>query len=299
MKRFLFLISIICLPISLFSQPFQPYTIGVKTDKKIIEIKESLASALDVHLLKVVGEYMPANDKTRWVFIVTHKELIEAAEQQGGLRGFAVTLRVAITEEGDQTIISYTTPEYWGRAYYQGSFEKVSAHYVKVETAFKNAMKKMGNYDGTGFGSKKGLDEKDLIKYHFMMGMPYFDDTEELAAYETQSEAIKAIDKNLKKGVPNVKQLYKVDIPRRKMTLYGFELSGEDGESKFLPIIDLSSPKHTAFLPYEVLVFDGEVHMLHGRFRIAIAFPDLTMGTFSKIMSTPGNIEDMLEQLVE
>jgi hypothetical protein len=43
----------------------------------------------------------------------------------------------------------------------------------------------------------------------------------------------------------------------------------------------------------------NEVHMLHGRFRIALAFPDLTMGTFTKIMSTPGNIQDLLEQLVE
>jgi len=43
----------------------------------------------------------------------------------------------------------------------------------------------------------------------------------------------------------------------------------------------------------------GKVLMLHGRFRIAISFPDLTMGTFSKIMSTPGNIEDLLKQVVE
>jgi hypothetical protein len=39
--------------------------------------------------------------------------------------------------------------------------------------------------------------------------------------------------------------------------------------------------------------------MLHGRYRIALSFPDLTMGTFSKIMSTPGDIEDLLKQLVE
>jgi hypothetical protein len=42
----------------------------------------------------------------------------------------------------------------------------------------------------------------------------------------------------------------------------------------------------------------NEVHMLHGRYRIALSFPDLTMGTFGKIMSTPGNIEELLEQVV-
>jgi hypothetical protein len=39
--------------------------------------------------------------------------------------------------------------------------------------------------------------------------------------------------------------------------------------------------------------------MLHGRYRIALSFPDLTMGTFTMIMSTPPTIKKMLEQLVE
>jgi len=43
----------------------------------------------------------------------------------------------------------------------------------------------------------------------------------------------------------------------------------------------------------------NEVHMLHGRFRVAIAFPGLTIGTFTKIMSTPENIQDLLEQLAD
>ena len=66
-----------------------------------------------------------------------------------------------------------------------------------------------------------------------------------------------------------------------------------------MPKIDITSPSHTAFLPYEFLVMDNEVHLLHGRFRIALSFPDLTMGTFTKIMSTPGDIEDLLKQIVE
>ena len=49
----------------------------------------------------------------------------------------------------------------------------------------------------------------------------------------------------------------------------------------------------------EMLVMDNKVVMLHGRFRIALSFPDLTMGTFTKIMSSPGNIEDLLESVVE
>ena len=66
-----------------------------------------------------------------------------------------------------------------------------------------------------------------------------------------------------------------------------------------MPIIDIAQQKHVTFLPYELLVVGKEVGMLHGRFRIALSFPDLTMGTFTKIMSTPGEIEDLLSSLTK
>jgi hypothetical protein len=37
--------------------------------------------------------------------------------------------------------------------------------------------------------------------------------------------------------------------------------------------------------------------MLNGRYRIALHWPELTMGTFTKIMSTPGDIKDMMKDL--
>jgi hypothetical protein len=35
--------------------------------------------------------------------------------------------------------------------------------------------------------------------------------------------------------------------------------------------------------------------MLHGKFRIALDFPDLTMGTFMKISGAPSAIEEKLK----
>ena len=64
-----------------------------------------------------------------------------------------------------------------------------------------------------------------------------------------------------------------------------------------MPKIDFNTPRHTAFLPYEMLVYGNKVYMLHGRFRIALSFPDLSMGTFMKIVSTPGAIESMLQSI--
>ena len=66
-----------------------------------------------------------------------------------------------------------------------------------------------------------------------------------------------------------------------------------------MPIIDIAQQKHVSFLPYELLVVGKKVRMLHGRFRIELSFPDLTMGTFTKIMSTPGEIEDLLSLLTK
>jgi len=43
------------------------------------------------------------------------------------------------------------------------------------------------------------------------------------------------------------------------------------------------------------VVSNGSVYMLHGKFRIAIDFPDLSMGTFMKISGAPSAIEDKLK----
>ena len=278
---------------------YKPYTLGLETTKSINDVKAELKPALATNGFTVVGQYMPAGDANRWVMVVTHKNLTSAVQTVGGLTGFASTLRLAITKEGGKTLVTYTTPEYWARAYFTEDFSKVEKNIKSVTSSFTKVFSKMPGFKNTPFGSEDGLDADDLEDYNYMMGMPDFDDTEELGEFNSHADAVKKIDANLKKGVPNVKLVYKYKVPGKDLTLYGLALSGEDGEAEFLPTIDLGSPKHTAFLPYEILVDGDEVHMLHGRFRIAIAFPDLTMGTFTKIMSTPGNIEDMLTQLVE
>ena len=167
--------------------------------------------------------------------------------------------------------------------------------FSRLESAFRS----VGQWSGKDFGSEKGLEPDKLRSYRYMVGMQKFHNTEVLGEFDSYQEAVDKVESSLLKGVESVKKVYSVEVPGREMKLYGFALSGEEGESKFMPIIDITEPKHTAFLPYEFLISGKEVHMLHGRFRIALSFPDLTMGTFTKIMSTPGNIEDLLNAVVE
>lgn len=281
------------------AQTLKPYILGSTFSGSMDDAKAQVTTGLESAGFTLVGQYMPVADANRWVIIVSHPALDNAVKSQGGLTGFAATLRLAITKEGGTINISYTNPVYWGNAYFRSDFDKVAGDYSKVEAAFKQAVAKVGDVKGTSFGSEKGVKLEDLRKYHYMFGMPYFDETEEFGDFNNHEEAIAKIEKSLKWGKTGVKLVYKHDVPGTKLTLYGFALDGEKGESNFMPKIDIGSPKHTAFLPYELLVMDNEVHMLHGRFRIALSFPDLTMGTFTKIMSSPGDIEDLLKQLVE
>lgn len=284
---------------TVLAQNLKPYIIGFETSESVSATQEKVVTQLEQNGIKVVGKYQPANDKNRAVIVFSSSELEAAIKKIGGLTGFAATLRVGITNENGKTVVSYTNPIYWGNAYFGADFDKVSINYSALNEHLEKAMKSSGEFSGKSFGSKQGLLTKDIRKYHYMIAMPYFQDVVELGQFESNAKAIAKIDANIKKGIPNVKLVSKITIPGKDLTLYNFALSGEKGESKFLPIIDISQPKHTAFLPYEVLVSGNRVLMLHGRYRIAISFPDLTMGTFTKIMSTPGDIEDLLKQVVK
>jgi hypothetical protein len=294
------ILMLVLMPVCwLSAQNLQPYIVGLETTETVSAIGEKVKANLELNEIKVVGSYQPANDKNRMVIVFSSAELENAVKNTGGLTGFAAALRIGITSENGKTIVSYTNPSYWGNAYFRNDFDKVASQYTNLTRHIENTMKATGSFSGKPFGSKEGLPVKELRKYHYMLGMPYFDEPVELGTFSNYNAALAKVEASIKKGIPNVKMVYKVPITGKELTLYGFALSGEKGESQFMPIIDIGKPKHTAFLPYEVLVMGNKVLMLHGRYRIALSFPDLTMGTFSKIMSTPGNIEDLLKQLVK
>jgi hypothetical protein len=94
-----------------------------------------------------------------------------------------------------------------------------------------------------------------------------------------------------------VNKVYEQIFETEKVAVFGLAfLDPEKGESKYLPIIGES---HLAAMPYEIILQGTEVSMLPGKYRIALYWPDLTMGTFMKIMSTPGNIEDAFKEVTK
>jgi hypothetical protein len=145
------------------------------------------------------------------------------------------------------------------------------------------------------FGSEKGLPEKKLRKYHYMIAMPYFDDVDELASFDSHAAAVEHIEKRLAAGTAGASKVYRIDLPDKEETLFGVAISQGDGaDSAVMMTTDTGELKHTAHLPYELLVTGNKVIALRGKFRIAVSFPDLSMGTFMKISSAPGAIRDTL-----
>lgn len=264
----------------------QPYVLASSSagtvDGKVAEVKSALTGAG----FEVVGDYRPYAGAA--VVVVTSADLKKTAgmTEHGG---FGAAVRVGVTEVDGKVQVSYTNPAYWAAAYrMKGSLDSVSA-----------AMRKALGAEST-FGYSKGFSSDDLRGYHYMMMMPYFDDADELGSFASQTAAVSAVEANLKAGKAGTGMVYRVDLPGGKATLFGVSFAtGTPADKDVMGIVDGGKMRHTAHLPYEVLVEGGKVYALHGKFRIAIAFPELTMGTFMKISGVPGAITETLQAIAK
>ncbi|NQV16499.1 hypothetical protein HQ531_13640 [bacterium] len=299
MKRFSIMILLLISVVSFsLGQGLKPYILGAQSSESLDVVKEMTRLNLQEAGFSILGEYQPAADETRWIFIVNSPEMIEAVKSVGELTGFAAAIRVGLTSENEKVNISYVNPIYLGNAYFQKNYPDVEQNFLDVSSKLSASMAELGDVKNEPFGALEGLEEKKIRHYHYMFGMEYFEDVVVLNEFSSFSVAKSIIDSKLSKG-GDTKLIYSYEVPGSDLKLYGIGLSGPAGEEHFLPIIDLGSPKHTAFLPYEILLNGNTAVMLHGRYRIALAFPDLTMTTFGKIMSTPRDIEELLRSITE
>ena len=279
-------------------EKLKPYILaGIETGE-IESVLTKTENLLTENGFSAIGKYSPMQDPNRVVIVATHKLLTDSVEKFGGLHAFAAVIRFGIIKNGNNIEISYMNPVYWGNAYYRKKFPEVESGYNELNKIIIEMFNSLAEVKNLPYGSKKGVKIKKLRKYHYMVFMPYFDSVVKLAKKTDYDSVIKKIEKNFSKKLGVVEKVYRIDFPGKKLTLFGGALYGKKGESKFLPKIDKKDPRHVTFLPYEFLVMKDRVVMLHGKFRIALSFPDLSMGTFMKIVSTPGNIADYFKDIV-
>ena len=227
------------------------------------------------------------------VIAITNDDLKKAAASSE-FGGYAAGQRVTLTQVGDEIQVSYTNPLYYSEAYRLEDTAGAKAALSSLETA-------LGKQQTYGTGDKQ-LSEADLRKYHYMFGMEYFDDPSELASYDSQEDAIAAVEEGLAQGRGGATKVYRIDIPGKDETVFGVALndSGCSGDEYIMSRVDKEAIRSTGHLPYEILVSDGDVYALYARFRIAISYPHLPMiqsetgATFFNIMCAPNAIEEAL-----
>jgi hypothetical protein len=199
-----------------------------------------------------------------------------------------------LVEKEGKIIVSMLNPIYLFYAYLMDDVDTHLNELKVVAADAKTALGSVGN-DFSGFGGSEEAD--DLKDYHYMMMMPYFTDPVELKEFDSFEQGVSTIRKNLEAKKGNTVKVYEVVMEKEKVAIFGVGLMDkEEGEAHFLPII---GEDNIAAMPYEIILQGKEATMLHGKYRFALLWPELSMSQFMKISSTPGDVEDFLEALTK
>jgi hypothetical protein len=270
-----------------------PFVLAGTSSDDVKTVAAATKSKLTAAGFEIVGEYSPYDGAD--IIIVTN-DALKAAAAKSEFGAYGAAQRVSVTRDGDVTEVAYTNPVYMAAAY------RMASDLADIRAQLEGALGAEKD-----FGSEKNLTADDLRKYHYTVMMEYFDDPSELAEYDSQAEALKAVNDSLAAGLGGTAKVYQIDIPGKDESVIGVALKGQNaddcsGDEFIMSRIDKDSPRSTAHLPYEIVVSDGTAYALFARFRIAINWPHLPMvasqtgGTFMSIMCSPGAIEEALIQ---
>lgn len=276
------------------SKRLKPFIMAEVTTGDIATVQKQVEKKLTDAGFEVVGAYSPYSGASVVAFT---NDALKKNAAKSDFGGYGAAQRVSITKVGKDIQVSYTNPTYMAHMYrMSGDLSNITRQLAKV----------LGSKEQ--FGSRKGLRVKKLRKYHYMFGMEYFDDTNmhELAQYPNHKQALSTVEKNLKKRIDGVTQVYRIDIPGKDEVVFGVGMKKPKGGDKYVDdafimgIIDFTDKKATAHLPYEILVSGKRVYHLYARFRIAINFPDLSMmgdNSFMNIVESPEAIKKALTKV--
>lgn len=231
----------------------------------------------------VVGKYAPPGLQGYGVIVVTETGLLNSIRNLGGAAIVGAPIRIGVKGDGS---VSYQNLEYWLRAY-------LRKQYPLAEKAVKAAHAKLGKALGAGkpFGGE--VDRKDLADYQYMFGMEGFEsDKNLLMEHLAFEDAVKAIQDNLARGLGKTTKVYEIIQPDKKVAVFGVALNDpKEGEGWWVKTIGADN---IAALPYEIYVVNNKANHLFARFRIALGWPNVGMGSFMRIVEAPGIIRDTL-----
>jgi len=297
-----FMLAVILVTLTTWSpvqaaEDVKPFVLASKTaGGNFSSIVSDTRKKLESAGFEIIGQYSPYADAE---IIVFTNDFLRSAATRSERGGYGAAMRASITSNRDMIELVYTNPIYWANAY------RMNDNLDAVGAALKSAL---------GFEQQFGTGDNhysasDMRKYHYTFMMEYFDDPSALFRYDSHQQAVEAVSANLSKHVSASTEVYRLNLGRdsedKQMTLFGVGLTGQDekdcsSDQYIMGRIDKSTPRHTAHLPYELMVYGNRVQALYARFRIAISWPHLPMmssdtgATFLSIMCAPRSIENAL-----
>ena len=240
------------------------FLIGDYVDAKSAEAKLTKAG------FEIIASYKSIKKGTTIVF--TNAALKKEAAKEG--RSHAAVLRMFV--DAQERMISITNPVYFGKAYMQDEYTHAIFN-AQLESLYKT-------FEGLN-GSEDNIPFDDLAGYHFMIGMPYYADVDELGI----GKSLELI-KKAKKFQEGKLLVYELKLSATS-TLLGYDLSKRT--KKFVKKIGRAN---AAMLPYSISIENGKATSLEAKYYIALNYPLLSMTMFTMIATVPGEIEKDLKK---
>lgn len=288
MRTFLaLLLALAALPATAADGTLKPFVLASKGAGDPAALAAEARAKVEGAGFQVIGSYQPYPGAT--VLAVTNGFLQAAAAAVPGA-SYGAVQRLTVTKVGDEVQVAYTNPSYMQHAY-------------RMKTDLGSVTRKLAAALGSleEYGPKDAKTPKELKGYHYMIGMPYFDDPVEIARFPGHAEAVAAVEAGLAARRGGAGKVYRLDVPGTEDTLFGVSLTeGCSGDAFIMKEVDFKPLRSTGHLPYEVLVTGGKVVALHAKFRIAVNFPDLSMmgsNSFMGIRCAPDAIEGALAKV--
>ncbi len=233
---------------------------------------EAVSEKLSAAGFEVVGAF-EVNKKLNLETVIFTNETMKAMANKPG-RGFAAIGRILIDPKNMR--ISVSNPVYFGKAFMQNEVDYATLKEIKDTLS--------ATFEGLTEASDK-WEYAGLAEYHFMVGMPYYQDSIVIGTGPNAELLEKA--ETYKKGESH---LFTLKLDEGKY-LIGYDLDRRVG--KFPKKI---GTHNSGLLPYTILIENNEARILSPKFYLAVSYPQLTMGEFMKIATVPGAIENDLSR---
>lgn len=285
MRKFFF--ALVLIGFAPLSWALSPYFQGSKVSAgEVSAVLAQVEAKLSKAGFTVVGKYSPAGLAGAGVIVVTDKSLLDIVRKLGGASIVGAPIRIGVKSDGS---VSYMNLEYWLRAYFRKQFPL-------AEKTVKSTQAKLNKALGAGKAFGGDVDRKDLADYQYMFGMEGFEsDKNVLMEHLAFEDAVKAIQDNLARGAAKTSKVYEIIMPDKKIAVFGVAMNDpKEGEGWW---VKTAGSDNLAALPYEIYVVNNKAGHLFARFRIALGWPAVGMGSFMRIVEAPGIIHDTLTEV--